>query len=228
MVWRLAMILAFLLASPAWAQKLSLPAEVKGAVGAFVQVPADTDCPEVRWYPVDAGLNLFPVHLLRDTRTAVVTSPHSGRYRLLAYTATKDGKLSEPVVCLVVIGDAPPPGPGPTPPTPPGPVDPLAKALLAEYESDADPRKAEYRDALAGIYRDVAEVVKDLKTLDAVQSYLRAKVKAKLSPGKLSGVREVIAKELRAKLGTDPAAPFDPARVSALFARLGTLVSELQ
>ena len=118
--------IALLVASTAFGQPaLKLPAEVRGAPGEFVRVPAETTGKAVSWYVVDAGLNLFPIELQKSTLTAVVTTVRPGRYRLLAYTAKGDAP-SLPAVCVVIIGDAPPgpgPEPGPQPPDPqPGPV----------------------------------------------------------------------------------------------------------
>src|SRR5438105_1506348 len=91
---------------------ITLPQTVSGPVGAFVQVPATSSGPVVRWYAVDPGLNLFPVNLLKDTKVAVVTSPNAGAYRLMAWTADNSGP-SEAATCTVQIGAAPPPGPTP-------------------------------------------------------------------------------------------------------------------
>ena len=102
-------------------QTLTVPKSVNGDPGDFIAVSATTDCAGVQWYSIDKGLKLFPVNLLKDTKTAVV-SGSKGTYRLLAYAAKGD-IATAPVVCLVVIGDAPPdPGPGPGPgPNPPDP-----------------------------------------------------------------------------------------------------------
>ena len=104
---------------------VKLPAELKGEPGTFIRIPAETNGTAVRWYAVDAGLQIFPAELLRDTKTAVVVALTKGRYRVLAWTAV-GGDPSEPAVCVVVIGDAPPVPPGPTPPgpNPPGPTPP--------------------------------------------------------------------------------------------------------
>ena len=99
---------ALLAAPPA----LTLPAEVKGDVGAYVTVPATTTGKTAQWLVLDPGLNLFPIDLLKDSKTAVVSSSRAGRYRLLAYTAAAD-EASAPAVTTVTIGNAPPPGPGP-------------------------------------------------------------------------------------------------------------------
>lgn len=123
---RLCVALSLLLAGQASAQNIELPAEVKGEPGQFVRVPAKTDGSIVQWFALDKGLNVFPVDLLRDSKTAIVTASTPGRYRIMAYTALKDTP-SLPAVCVIVVGDAPDPGPGPGPgpkpdPTPPAPI----------------------------------------------------------------------------------------------------------
>ena len=102
--------------------ELVLPAEVAGQPGEFVMVPAKTTGKAVSWKAIDPGLNLFPVILLKDSKTAVVTASRPGRYRLLAVTAAGD-EVSPIAETIVVIGDAPPapPGPNPPAPTPTGP-----------------------------------------------------------------------------------------------------------
>lgn len=124
------LIAAFLLlasALPASAQSVKLPAEVRGNIGEFIQVKADTADAYVSWLAMDNGLNLFPVQLLKDTKTAVVVSTIAGRYRLSCVTARND-KPSEFASTVVIVGNTPPvpPGPGPTPeppgPNPPGPA----------------------------------------------------------------------------------------------------------
>lgn len=118
-MFRTALLLA-LVALPLAAQELKLPAEVKGKPGEFVVISATTTDPQVRWFGIDAGLNLFPAHLLKDSKTAVVTALVPGRYRVLAVSAKGDipSAFAE---CLVVIGD---PGPTPTPTPVPDPTPP--------------------------------------------------------------------------------------------------------
>lgn len=109
---------------------LTLPARVSGQPGAFLTVAAQTSGKNVAWLVIDPGLNLFPVSLLKDSKTAVVTSGVPGKYRLLAVTAAGD-EVSQPAVCEIVIeGTKPAPVPAPTPvPTPPAP--PAAKVSWA-------------------------------------------------------------------------------------------------
>lgn len=121
-----AAVLLLTFAAVAEAQAIKLPAEVKGSVGAFVVVNAETDDATVKWYSIDKQLNLFPAHLLKDTKIAVVTALVPGRYRLLAVSAKGDIP-SDFAECIVVVGDAPPLPPTPVPPTPvpPTPTPPV-------------------------------------------------------------------------------------------------------
>lgn len=104
---------------------LKLPSEVKGPVGAFITVKAETNGKTVKWTAIDPGLNLFPTDLLKDTRTAVVSAAAPGRYRVLAVTAAGD-EPSDIQICTVLIGETPnppiPPGPPNPPPTPSNPA----------------------------------------------------------------------------------------------------------
>jgi hypothetical protein len=120
---KVAVAVLLCLAGQLQAQTLELPAEVKGQVGQFLRVPAKTDGSMVQWYSLDPGLNVFPVDLLKDSKTAVIVGTKEGRFRLMAYTALKDTP-SLPAVCVIVIGDSPDPGPTPVPPgpTPPPPI----------------------------------------------------------------------------------------------------------
>lgn len=101
-------------------EHIELPREVRGSPGSFIKVPATTTGATVRWHAVDANLNLFPVELLRDTKTAVVIGMVPGRYKLLAWTAV-NGEPTHAAECVVVIGDPPPVPPVPPPVPPPEP-----------------------------------------------------------------------------------------------------------
>lgn len=144
---------------------LKLPAEVKGVIGDFVRVPAETTG-QVQWYSPDPGLAVFPSDLLKDSRTAVVIARANGRYRLVAWTAAGDVP-SPPVVCVVVIGDVPP-DPGPTPPTPP--VDPLVDTLRTAFLSDgAGADNVKMKATLTEVYRQGGTKAKDTSIATAAQ-----------------------------------------------------------
>lgn len=106
-----------LLAAP---PTVDVPAEVSGAKGAFIVVTAVTDGKNAQFFPIDAGLNVFPANLLTDPKTTVVTAAEDGVYRLLVYSGNADG-ASLPKLVFVKVGTAtaPPPKPKDPPTLPP-------------------------------------------------------------------------------------------------------------
>lgn len=139
----LAALLLLAFAVPALAQEVKLPAEIRGDTGTFIEVKATTTDSLVKWKSVDAGLMLFPAHLLKDSKVAVVLAMKDGRYRLLAVSA-KDGTPSDFAECVVTIGTPlpvpVPPGPGPepppNPPIPPQPTIGPLRVLMLQEEDD--------------------------------------------------------------------------------------------
>lgn len=216
-------------AQAAPAQSVKLPAEVRGQPAAFVVVRAETDCAELRWVPMDPGLSLLPPELLKDSRSAVVMAP-AGRYRLLGYGAKGD-RASEPAVCIILIGDAPPPGPGPAPPSPP---DAFTKSLQDAYAAEADPQKATHKARLAELYRQAGQTtVHDaaLRTAGALFDKLTAARKALLPDTALVGVRQVVARELTATMPARPEAELTPEvrqKAAEVFARIARALGEVQ
>jgi hypothetical protein len=209
-----------------------LPAEVKGDVGAFVRVPAKTEGKSVRWVALDAGLNVFPAELLKDSRTAVVTAPVAGRYRLLAYTAQGD-EPSDPAICVVVIGVPPPPDPPPQPP--PDPSDPLARSLKAAWAQETDPQRAGQVAFLASIYKACgAGVLVDDPAVKTNADLLAALRDAVHKPGvgipqtALMKIRPAIAEYMASELGTSPTAPLDRAKAKAAAAKIGVVLETLK
>lgn len=111
------------------APTISIPAEIKATVGEFIEVPAKTNGVEVKWAVLNQqGLNLFPMDLLKDSKTAVAVANTDGVYYLHAWTALNNIP-SDLVTCKITIGTPPapipvPPGPNPPQPVPPGPNPP--------------------------------------------------------------------------------------------------------
>lgn len=188
----LAMAAISVCALPAAAQDIQLPAEVKGNVGEFLKVPATTQGAVVRWRAIDPGLNLFPVELLKDTRTAVVVAVQPGRFRLLAWTAL-NGVPTEAAECVVVIA-----GPAP-PPIPPGPADPLEMDLRAALAKEADGH--EKVAELAKACQTAATAARDPAHTDvkAVRDLFAAQVRERVAP-KLPFIRGVVVRFLDSKL----------------------------
>lgn len=191
----------------AQAQTVKLPAEVKGDVGAFVRVPAETVEKEVRWYSPDAGLAVFPVELLKDSKTAVVTATKAGRYRMVAWTAKGDVP-SLPAECVVVIGNAPvPPGPGPDPPLP---TDPLTVAIRAALATEPSPEKIAFVSKLADLYTSAAQQVKTTDKTKASEFHAAMKAaRIALIGEAVPLVRAEVTKYLDGKLPTTVDAPLD-------------------
>jgi len=125
-------LLSFFLAWPAFAGDIDLPSEVKGKPGTFIRVPATTKGAVVRWLAFDEGLNVFPVDLLKDTKTAVVVAAQPGKFRIGAWTAIDGVPTEAAVTTILVEGPAPPPVP-PTPPVPPIPPIPIPTGFRALF-----------------------------------------------------------------------------------------------
>ena len=204
------LITLLLFVTAAQAQTLKLPTEVRGDPGAFIRVPAETDCKEVRWFPIDRGLNVFPVELLRDSKTAIVTASRPGKYRLLAYTAKGDVP-SLPAECYVIVGDVPP-GPDPVPPIPPIPPtpSPLTPAFQAAYDKETATDKAASLAKLKSLYGQGAGNVANAENVQALDDMMRSIAAALGVSGKLVGVQQEIRKEVLKVVPTDFARALTP------------------
>lgn len=219
------------LAEPDPGPTITLPARVEGAPGAFVKVPATTKGEVVQWVPLTPGLNLFPVDLLKDSRTAIVSAPNPGTYRLLAYTALGN-KPSEPAFTDVVIGGGgPAPGPGPTPPDP-TPADPLLKKLQAAYDADVEPSKAAHLACLVGLWKSFATMdVGSGTTAGQFYQILKNESGKVLPPDALPTTRLAIATELRQILPSSPDTILTQdhkANFRTLAGRIGKTLGELK
>lgn len=103
---------------------ISIPKELQGVVGQFIEIPATTNGTEVKWAVLNQqGLNLFPMDLLKDTKTAVAVANKDGIYYLHAWTALNNIP-SDLSTCKITIGNPVPPQPNPPGPNPPGPNPP--------------------------------------------------------------------------------------------------------
>jgi len=195
---------------------ITVPAEVKGDVGDFISVPATTAGKEVRWLCPDRGLRVFPADLLKDTKTAVVTAPAAGVFRLYAYTAV-DGSPTPAVLCTVTVGP-----PAPPPPPPPDPNDPFTSALKAAYAAEPDPAKAQQLASLAALYRQAAELAATADLTDFGSLFdTMARAAATLGvAGKLPGIQAVVQAELKRVLPSARSAPLDRALAKATFLKV--------
>jgi hypothetical protein len=214
---------------------LKLPEEVRGYPAAFITVPAQTDGKVVRWLVLDPGLNLFPTELLRDTKTAVVSSGVPGTYRIMAVTALAD-EPSVPVVCKVVVSKDNPPDPtppGPAPPPDPDPVvpDSIGKSLKTAFDKDTTEEKAKCVKALAELYRQAPGILSQVTTAGQLRASLRQSAATLLSINAIPEVRKAIEVELKKVLPTEPGAVLtEKAKVEAkaLFVALAVALEGLK
>ena len=174
-------------------QQVTLPPEIHGQPGAFISIPSSTDCKSVQWVVLDAGLNLFPVELLRDTTTAVVSSSIPGRFRVLAYAAKGDA-ASKPAITTVIIGDAP----DPVQPDPEN-LGKLERYLKAVYKALNEAGKQEKAIKLAAIYNSLGKAVlgDEVKTAGEVLILAKEAVARVLNPSDLREIRSRLQLELQ-------------------------------
>jgi hypothetical protein len=210
-------------------QDLKIPAEVTGEVAAFVTVIAETNNKQVKFYPIDSGLSVFPAALLANQKATVVVAAKAGTYRLLAYTAAGDIP-SEPQICKVIIGGGKPDNvpPAPIPPTPE--KDKLLDALIGIYGGLQEQDKQKHARALADIYRRAAATVDQFADLGTLYGGIRQSASEVVPAGAIRPIRERIAQETIRQLGDQPTAQLTPAlasKAASYFSRLGYVLEEL-
>jgi hypothetical protein len=151
---------------------------------------------------LDAGLNLFPVELLRDTTTAVVSANSPGKFRVLAYAAKGD-QASKPVITTVIIGDPPEPMPDET-------TSKLTRELKSLYVSLSEDDKAGKVTKLSGLYASFATTVKgeEVQTAGELLALCKEATARVLSPSDLREIRVRLQSEM-AGFPTDPDAKLD-------------------
>ena len=183
-------------------QQVSIPSEIHGQPGQFISIPSVTDCKSVQWVVLDQGLNLFPVELLRDTTTAVVSANSPGKFRVLAYAAKGD-QASKPVITTVIIGDPPEPIPDET-------TSKLQKELKSLYVSLTEDDKQGKVNKLSGLYSSFASTVKgeEVQTAGELLALCKEATGRVLSPSDLREIRVRIQSEMSG-FPTDPDAKLD-------------------
>ena len=185
-----------LLLALAFNQSIILPENITGRPGSFIQVEAKTDCKVVEWVLLDSGLELFPVNLLANTKTAVVTSTTPGVYRLLAYGATGDIP-SKPAIVTITIG------------TPPEPADKseICRRIETLFKADTDAEKITQAKAYAGVFRALAQAAADEKVKTAGELFKIGSLAATnvLTEKQITSIRDEIGGYLNSKLNTETA-----------------------
>ena len=183
-------------------QQVTIPLEIHGQPGQFISIPSVTDCKSVQWVVLDAGLNLFPVELLRDTTTAVVSANSPGKFRVLAYAAKGD-QASKPVITTVIIGDPPEPAPDET-------TSKLTRELKSLYVSLGEEDKQGKVTKLSSLYASFASTVKgeEVQTAGELLGLCKEATARVLSPSDLREIRVRLQSEM-AGFPTDPDAKLD-------------------
>jgi hypothetical protein len=197
---------------------IELPAKISGQPGAFISVPAKTEAKVVKWVSIDKGLNIFPVDLLKDSKTLVVTSQIQGVYRLLAYAGNEFGP-SDPSFTSVVIGDEP----SPVPPTPP--VNPDNDIRAAAAKEDKDQVKW-----LSMFYEELAKECQknDYEFLTDVFKAAKATINKQFMENELSNLRDVIGKRLNQRLPKDGTLKLDQKLRDLLTNEFNQIAKELK
>ena len=183
-------------------QQVTLPQEIYGQPGQFISIPSVTDCKSVQWVVIDKGLNLFPVELLRDTTTAVVSANSPGKFRVLAYAAKGD-QASKPVITTVIIGDPPEPAPDET-------TSKLIRELKSLYVSLSEDDKQGKVTKLSSLYASFASTVKgeEVTTAGELLAICKEATARVLSPSDLREIRVRLQSEMSG-FPTDPDAKLD-------------------
>lgn len=184
-------------------QQVTLPPEIHGMPGAFISIPSSTDCKSVQWVVLDQGLNLFPVELLRDTTTAVVSANSPGKFRVLAYAAKGDA-ASKPSITTVIIGDAP------DPVQPDETISKLQRELKSLYVSLTEDDKQGKVNKLSSLYSSFATTLKgdEVQTAGELLSICKESTARVLSPSDLREIRTRLQSELSG-FPTDPETKLD-------------------
>ena len=179
-------------------QSIILPENISGRPGSFIQVEAKTECKVVEWVLLDAGLELFPINLLANTRTAVVTSTTPGVYRLLAYGATGDIP-TKPAVVSITIGT--PPAPEPTDKSE------IFRRIETLFKADTDAEKITQAKAYAGVFRALAQAAGDEKIKTSGELFRIGSLAASnvLTEKQITSIRDEIGGYLNSKLNTEVA-----------------------
>lgn len=194
---------------------VELPLKVSGQPGAFIKVPAKTESKFVKWVSIDKGLNIFPVDLLKDSKTLVVTSQITGVYRLFAYVGDVNGP-SEPAFTSVIIGDEPAPAP---------PVNPDNDIKAAAAKEDKDQVKW-----LSMFYEELAKECQknDYEFLTDIFKAAKATINKQFMENELAKLRDVIGKRLNEKLPKDASLKLDQKLRDLLTNEFNLIAKELK
>lgn len=198
---------------------IELPARVSGQPGSFISVPAKTDSKAVKWVSIDKGLNIFPVDLLKDSKTLVVTSQTTGVYRLFAYVGNEFGP-SDPAFTSVVIGDEPDPV-NPNPPV--NPEEDNIRAAAAKENKEQVKWLSMFYDELAKESQK-----NDYVILSDIFKAAKATINKEFMENELANLRDVIGKRLNQRLPKDSSLKLDQKLRDLLTKEFSQIAKELK
>lgn len=204
------------------APTIELPKQISGQPNAFITIPATTKAGlTVKWLCPDPGLNMFPVELLKDTKTLVVTGPE-GRFRVYAYTSDETGP-SDAAMCTVIVGNAPAPNPD-NPDVPPNPENP---SEISEFA------KKEDKEAVKWLHQFYIELAKEsqsneYQTVGDIFRAAKVAINKQFRPDELSTLRSAIGKKLNAKLPQDAEKVLDKATRDLMTSVFNQIAKELK
>jgi hypothetical protein len=243
---RTCVLVLLLVAATAAGQEpvVKLPAAVKGEVGDYIVVKAETDSPVVKWKVLSTNLKMFPMELLKDTKTAVFHSTQPGKYRVMAWTAKGDvpSDAAECSIEVLATGPLPPPPPPPPPPgppnpppPPPGPTDPFAQRIADAVKTDkaTDADKKATATAMQGFYLSCKSNM-DNKAFTTVGAFLASywKVSAALAEkDACAEARRLCGEKVYGLFGEDADATLDDAlraKAAILFDQLAKIWGNLR
>lgn len=184
------------LPSLAYGQSVTLPIEVKGAVGAWIIIaPEKIDGGTPKWR-IDPGLQevrldlLLPPEMLKQLKGKVVTANQAGKYKIECWNAKAD-QASDIATCWIVIGNPTPVPPGPGP----GPIpvdDPIVKAWLLETATD----KKDAIIKMALCYEAAANIAATANTWGELMAAIKNKATEQNIVGKLPNVSKAVNAQL--------------------------------
>jgi hypothetical protein len=218
-----AIVAVLLLAFPAWALELTLPATIQVGPGRLKKIEVKTDTKTaVKWFVSSTDADLIPSE---SGKYAIFASTVPGVYQVVAYTSDNNGP-SDPAICQITVGV-------PVPPVPPAPSDPFFATLTTAWKAEAPGQQATVQQ-LAALYQTAGSSTINDTSLNTAGDFL-AKVKAaadSLIPATaLPKVRAALATELSSHLPTAPTAPLDAATrqtIGAQFVRMANLLEALK
>jgi hypothetical protein len=205
-----------------------LPKEVAGVAGQVVSVTAETtESTTVKFFVIDnKGLTVIPTSELKDTKKLIVVGV-PGRYRVIAWTAGKDGVPSDAAETLIIIkgnDDG-----GGNVDVDVEPTSPLYLNFKSSYNKESDADKLAKVKKLAASYRDTAKSLSLSSTPTAGDVFRTAATKRSQAIGdSLTLVRDIGGTAVGALLGNDPDAKLTETSLRQVVQLLNEMASYLE